>query len=470
MTVTLTRLVNRSGGRAVPSTAPFKTVDLTPYLGAAGAVRTIKDIDQPAGGFSITFADRMHPEFGDTVYALVEPMDLVEIRASRTPERYAGTTLPLVMRGFVSTVDRAEAMSQAGKPDRTVTIAGQDMGKLLSIHHVYFETFALTDQDYLTTFHLFSSLGIQIVPQGVSAFMRDLIQNVVNKKIDQLGVFADAQIKPFVVDASVPDGVVIPQVAMSMDAFNLWQLAELFADRPWNEMFVEDHEDGPHFVFRPAPYRDLTTREMILNGASDPGTIEVDIEDVVAMTVKRSDTRVANLFIVDASTSVLDTNGRLQMAALQAGIPVDFEYDGNKPELFGTKKMSARSTLWNDGAPGPVNTLPPDQQAKGVGDYTQWFAQRTKDLKAMNRDNAAFEEGGMVCKGSEDLLIGHYLQLTRGDLMSHAYITQVSHNFQPLTVWTTSLHVIRGTGYIDRNLIQSGSPFIQEGRRGPYSS
>jgi hypothetical protein len=470
LSVVLTRLVNRTGGKASSAAAPFKTIDLTPYLGTAGTVRTIKSIDAPCGGFSVTFADRIDTAFADTVYAEVEPMDLVEIRASRSPERYVGTTLPLIMRGFVSTVDRAESMSQAGKPERTVTIAGQDMGKLMQIHHVYFETFVLTDQDYLSTFHLFSNLGIEVQALPVNTFMHQLVENVVNKKISDLGVFSDTQIQPFVVDASVPDGIVIPQLAMTMDQFSLWELAELFADRPWNEMMVVDQEDGPHFVFRPAPYKDLYTRNLLLKGATDPGTIAVDITDIVAMTAVRTDARVANLFIVDASASMLDTNGSVQMQALQQGVQPDFAYDGNKPELFGTKKMGARTTLWQNGASGPVNALPPGQQAQASTEYKTWFVQRTEDIKAMNRDNAAFEDLGMICKGSEDLLIGHYLQLTRGSLMSESYITQVSHSFQPLSVWTTSLHCIRGTGFVDRNLITTGSPYHMEGRTGPYAS
>lgn len=466
LSVILTRLVNAKGGHA--GTGAFKTIDLTPFLGTAGVVRTIKDINQPCGGFSITFADHIDPAFSDTVYAEVEPMDLVEIRASRSPERYVGTTLPLVMRGFVSTVDRAESMSQAGKPERTVTIAGQDMGKLMQIHHVYFETFVLTDQDYLSTFHLYSSLGIEVQAAPVNTFMHQLIEKVVNKKIADLGVFSDTQIKPFVVDASVPDGIAIPQLAMTMDQFSLWELAELFADRPWNEMFVIDQEDGPHFVFRPSPFKDLYTRNPIMNGATDPGTITMDIIDVVAMTVVRSDTRVANLFIVDASASMLDTNASVQMQALQQGVQPDFSYDGNKPELFGTKKMSARTLLWQNGSSGPVNALPQGQQAQASNDYKTWFVQRTNDLKAMNRDNAAFEDVGMICKGSEDLLIGHNLQLTRGDLISESYITQVSHNIQPLSTWTTSLHTIRGSGFVERNQIATGNPFYLEGRKGPY--
>lgn len=468
LSVVLTRLVNRVDGSPVPTTSGFKTIDLTPYLGPAGMVRTIKDIHQPAGGFSISFADKMHPEFLDTVYALCEPMDMVEIRASRTPQNYQGTQLPLIMRGFVSSVDRAESMSADGTPQRTVTITGQDSGKLLMINHIYFQVMTITDQHYLETFHMFTSRGIDVGAIPVNDFMHQLIESVVNKKIDQLNVFADAQVKPFVVDATVPDGVVFAQMAINFDQFTVWQLAEFFADRPFNELYTLDAENGPHLVFRPAPYRSLDDGSLIMNGATDPGIIEVDIEDVVAVTTARTDSRVANFFWCVPGASTLDTNAFMNVAALQAGWPLDFSHPNNAPELFGVRGMQVGTNLLPNSISAPVNQLPSGEQNKGINDQTDWWAKRAQQLKAMNRDNSAFEEGGMVCKGSEDYLIGHELQLTRGDVVSSQYITAVSHSIAPLASWSTSLHFTRGTGFTERNKSQS-SPYIAEGRKGVYT-
>jgi hypothetical protein len=470
LNILLTRLVKRTGGgEATPSTQPFKTVDLTPFLGTAGAVRTIKDINAPAGGFTISFADRMHPEFFDTVYALCEPNDMVEIRASRTPDKYQGTQLPLIMRGLVASVDRAEAMSADGTPERTVTIAGQDMGVLFQIHHIYFETMVLTDNDYLTTYHVQASLGIDArLAMPVNDYMHQLVEKVVNKKIDQMGVFADTQIKPFVVRASVPDGLVLGNLVATLDQINLWQAVEIFADKPFNEVFITDEESGPVFNFRPAPFRSLDDGSYIMNGASDPGTIDVDIADVVAMTMARSHARVANIFIVAPGASTLDTNAALSMAALQAGLPLDFSYPNNAPELFGTKKMEVGTNLQPQSVSSPLNMLSKDQQPKGRSDLIDWFHARAIQLKLMNRDNSQFEFGGMILKGSEDILIGRYLQLTRGSLVSTQYIESVSHHIQPLQSWTTSVHCARGDGYKVRNA-WTDSPTIGEGRAGPYS-
>ena len=468
VTVTLTRLVNRVSGMAVPTTAAFKQIDLTPYLGTAGSVRTMKDINQAAGGFSVTFADRVNPEFGDTVYALCEPMDLVEIRASRSPQNYGGQTLPLVMRGFVSTVERSESMGQDGLPVRTVTIAGQDSGKLLLINHIYFEIAIIQEKDYLSVFRLQAATGMEIEETTVNDFMAQLISRVVNPKIQQLNVFADAQIQPFILDASVPDGTVTIQMLAAQDMVSVWQLAENFADRPWNELFVEDAEEGPHLVFRPTPYKSLVDGSYIMNGAIDPGFVAVDIADVVALTVMRSDARVANFYWVPPTMSLLNSNASVTANALVTGLPLDFSYDNDTPVLYGVRKMEVQSNLLPTGK--PINMLPQGEQAQQRGSVVDWYTARMLQLKLLNRDNSAFEEGGAVLLGNERLTVGQYLRLNRGTLTSEAYITQVSHAFSPLQVWTTSVHFIRGTGFWERNKITSGAPYWMEDRRGPYSA
>lgn len=467
ISVTLTRLVQRSGGQPENAAQPWRGIDLTPYLGTAGVVRTIKDINAPAGGFTITFSDQVVPEFADTAYAMVEPMDYVEIRGSRQPG-FVGQQLPIIMAGFVSTVDRAESMSPDGTPVRTVTIAGHDFGKLLEINHVYWQTANSTDTPYIDTFHLLAAVGMDVAALGVSDFVTQVIDKVVNPKIQEMSVFTEAQIQPFTVNATVPDGKVTPNMWNTMDNFSMADLLYRFADRPFNELFVTDSEQGPVLNFRPTPFKDLTSGAFLQNGATDPGSVQVDISEVVAMTEARSDSRVANLFVVDPGFATLDSNGALSIAAIQAGIPVDFSYSANAPSLFGVRMMHAATNLLPNDQSGPVNKLPVDQQSQAVQSGTQWFIDRTAQLKAMNRDNATFADVGLVVKGHEYYQVGTYLQLTRGDLVSESYIHAVSHNIQPLSTWTTSLHTIRSNGFYQRNLT-SVSPYFAEGRPGPYS-
>src|SRR5690242_8080146 len=90
ISVVITRMTNRTASGPSGFAQPFQRVDITPYLGIAGTVTTQKTIGASCGAFSLSFADQMHPEYGDTVYALLEPMDMVEIRGARHPEVYAG--------------------------------------------------------------------------------------------------------------------------------------------------------------------------------------------------------------------------------------------------------------------------------------------------------------------------------------------------------------------------------------------
>jgi hypothetical protein len=472
LSVTLTRLVNRTQTASGSYASPFQTVDLTPYLGTAGSVTTMKDIDQPTGAFSVTFADKIHSEFGDTVYALCEPMDMIEIRMAREPQNYQASGLPLVMRGFVTTVGRREAMSSDGTPTRTVQIIGQDSGKLLDLYRVLFEFMVATgDQSYIETFKLQAMIGMAAENVPVATFMTQLITDVVNPRIGRLIQFTGEYVKPFqvdTVDGSVP-GMVSANLAASIDSVSVWQLMDMFADRPWNELFVHDEEDGPHLVFRQAPYKDYTTGGYVLNGATDPGTVNLDISDVVEMNVQRSDTRVANFFWVPAGVMQLDSSMAINAMALVTGWPgIDLNHDANSPIIFGQRKMQVETKLYNGSQNQVIALVPASAQQQSASRIVSWVQARSAQLLAMNRDNSLFEEGSAVVKGSEDILPGLYLQLTRGALMSEAYIKSVTQTFAPLSSWTTQVQLIRGTGFKVRS-DYPGAPYVAEGFRGPYS-
>lgn len=112
-TVRLFKTIGREtidGQSAVSSRYQSKDdyIDLTPFLNPGSSVRTSKSVREPAGGFTITFADKAQESFGsatgftigtelESVYGLVEPMDVVEIRMwngmGPAPAEY-----PIIMR------------------------------------------------------------------------------------------------------------------------------------------------------------------------------------------------------------------------------------------------------------------------------------------------------------------------------------------------------------------------------------
>jgi hypothetical protein len=465
--VLLTKLVARKDGVAARYAQAPRQIDLTPYLGLGGAVRTMKNLTDAAGGFVVSFADTTEPTIQDSLYSLIEPMDMIEIRAARTASTSGGQKLPLIMRGFVSKVRRTEGVGQDGAPQRMVVVQGQDAGKFWMMNRIYFQIAYLTDQPYLDLFKLNVVTGIDVALLPVNTYMTQLVQKVMNPKVQQLAAFSNQVVKPFIVDATVPDGMVWPQQGASFGDRTVWSLVEMFADRPWNEAFVQDQEDGPHLVFRPAPYRDING-QFIMNGATDPGTIKMDIAAVVSIDMNRSDLRVANFFWVPAGNSTVDSAAEVNVSSLLKGEPLDFKYSNNAPELYGVREMNATSALLPNGLADVPRMLPADQRQPAIGTVLLWHQARARQLKLMNRDNSVFEEGGVVVQGIETLQPGKYLQLTRGSLVSSNYIASVAHAFSPLRTWTAELTLMRGTGFLERNKY-AGSPSWAEGRKGPYS-
>lgn len=465
--VKLLKMVQRRAGSAERYAAAEREIDLTPFLGEGAGIRTLKTIYEAAGGFTITFSDQAHPRTMDTVAAMVEPMDMIEIRGAREPHRFAGQKLPLIMRGWVSDVERSESVSQDGTPQRTVAIQGQDSGKLWLIHQVIFEIAVLQDVPFLDLFRMQAATGIDVAFLPVSDFIRQLTERVVNDKVNRLSAYSSRQVQPFRVQASVTEGIASVTTAASVQG-PMWQIAELFADRPWNELFIEDEEEGPLVRFRPTPYRDVAGA-YIMPGATDPGTVEVDDSAVVSLRMRRTDSRIANFFWVPPGGSMLDTSALANVASLQRGDPLDFDHPNNNPRLYGVRRMQVPTKL----LPDAVTTLPtritdPTQQARAGGQTVLWHQKRAAELKAMNRDNGVLEDGSAVVRGSEELKVGRYMRLTRGDHVAEAYMTRVSHSIAPLQGWTTNVTLERSTGFLERTKRPQTAYFGETGR-GPYS-
>ena len=138
-------------------------IDLTPYLNIGSSVRTSKSVREPAGGFVITFADKPQKQFWsedlETIYGLVEPMDVVEIRMWGGTGAAPAGDYPIVMRGYVSDVRRAQTVGQDGKPQRQVVISGQDYGKIWQVFQVIHLTAYIESKGLLTNFQLFEMFG-----------------------------------------------------------------------------------------------------------------------------------------------------------------------------------------------------------------------------------------------------------------------------------------------------------------------
>ncbi len=462
ISVTLFKVVGRRAGQAERYASAQREIDLTPYLGDGGAVRVSKDLVTPAGAFTITFGDQMDAATKDSLAAFIEPMDIIEVRASHEPS--VPSPLPLIMRGFVTAVSRQRRMGEA--PSRTLIVQGHDSGKIWTIHRFILEV-ANQHPQALALFGLASTVGLSLATYTVGGFAKAMTEQVINPKIDVMTAFSGPngqRLRKFSTERiTATQGNIIPAQYGNLQPGPFWNIIEQFADRPWNELFVEDEEAGPAMVLRPTPYKDLAGN-FIMPGAQDPGAILVDDVAIMVLDEHRSDDRIANIFWVPPEGHVLEDTRQLTVSSFAAGAPLDFQHPNNRPELYGTKMMTVATNLISPSITGGGEDLPAINVA-----LIDWVNLRREQLKAMNRDNGVLVDGSASMRGHEAIKPGRYLRLEIGDVTSEAYITQVQHVLAPMKAWTTNVSFERGTGFVERQKM-SGSPYLKEGARGIYSA
>ena len=486
--------VNFSGGVGTGqyrgAAGALDEIGLTPFLGDAGSVRTNKSLDEPCGGFSVTFADRVSNEGADTVAALAEAMDMVEIRMKRIPAGRGGVP-PLIMRGYISSVRRVEYIDGDGIPHRVVVIMGQDSGKLWQNHSILPEAqMASALNTMLSTYSLFAATGITFGILPVAEFVSIFTEQVMNPAVDMMSAFAGRAVPRFTPVVSVPadQGHISASILQGFPGGRFWDVLEYVADRPWNELFVRDRPDGgpPELVFRPVPYLDIGGG-IIMPGAEEPAPLIVrDQRDIVRLDVVRSDHDVANFYWVPPTSSIPDTANMSsikeinRLAGGQDGPLFSINHNNSALALYGLRKMEAYTRLMPSDLPQgrSANLHDPDVREQAGEITTQWHIRRAEQLKLLNLDNVVWETVEMVIKGHEEFEIGRYIEWTRGQfygsgLVSKGYIQRVQHEFVPLKhgdsgAWLTTLTIIRSDGFLNRDEM-GASPYWTEGRRGPYS-
>lgn len=436
-------------------------VDLTPWLGDSGVVQTSKSVREPAGGFTITLADKSHPGLLDSIYALVEPMDLIEIKFCRDPSSYgSGKWPPIVMRGLVTAVTRNEAMQGGnGKPSRAVVIQGQDFGKILQIMQVYYlyeNGVMATGSNVLSEFAFFAEYAAAGDAKIKSAkeFVGDVMDRIINPQLKKITSLADgAAVSAKVINewsSSVTiDGAVTPFAVSSLYNVSLHSfLSSLLDVGPFNEMFVEDTEDGVRLVVRPAPFKTLDGR--LIQGA-DPGGTTISDGDIVEASLSRTDQGVANYFWVSNSRFPLISNDDQRALAAEGERDsfILFDYLNSKSAYYGPRKMEVASSLV-DPAYGNSDAPAKDEVQPEANRFSAWLSKRRKALADMNKDNVVFESGTMRVKGNERLKAGTYLTVKRGDTESTFYIVKVDHSFAPFSGFMSTLTLERGTSYFGR--------------------
>ena len=462
-------------------------IDLTAYLGEGSSVKTSKSVREPAGAFSISFADKpnsggivsgMGPVVAlESIYGLVEPMDVVEIRMwGGTGE--APDVLPIKMRGFVSEVQRQQTMGANGVPSRQVVITGQDYGKIWQTYQVIYLQAYSEGTPLLTTYALNELFGIGVVNAMSSGdFVRTMIQKVINPHI--------ARFMPE--NSPMPTGLQTGgSIAVNHGTVNLsyqeiqgsiYDYLKGYGDiGVWNELYTEDHEDGVHVVYRSTPallLNEDADKRKVMSDAPDPVYVPITDSEVQSYSVSRSDNNVSNFFWVSSPKFGFQSEMQRKMASIPAddGTVSLKDYPNSSMGLYGARAMYAETQHGDDEIYNHTSGLAAKGLSSRDSNQLDWIARRRLQMVEMNKDNVVLERGSARIKGGPMrtdgrgcMKAGDYALFQFGNVISEAYVTQIVDEFLPFQSYTTTLSFERGTGFARRAQMESGkqSPWLSE--------
>lgn len=478
------------GNKAVSARYKGKSeyIDLTEFLGTGSSVRTRKSVREPAGGFTLTFADRPQNSLSvgsalalETVYGLIEPMDVVEIRMW-SGSGVKPAELPIIMRGFVSDIQRTQVMTDNNTPQRFVTVSGQDYGKIWQMYQIIYLAAYAAGKSLLTNFKMFELFGVKAVTSMPAAeFVKTMIEKVINKHIKEFmpenGPMPKAMKEIKTSDIAVKHGVVNNSYQQMQGS--IYEILRFHGDIGfWNELYTEDREDGVYCVYRPIPALHLSKPKgkdsrLIQDDAPKPIYVNIDDSLVKSVSASRSDSSVANFFWVNNSKydMISDMQRKLNSIPSDDGKVSLKDYPNASVKYYGVRPMYAETQQGDDGMTyvGPGQKEP--DHNKQVEQQEAWIDKRRQLLMEMNRDNVVFESGSIVTKGGpmrpdgkEAMKAGDYVSLNAGRLSWDAYVFEIQHDFQPLQSYTTTLMYDRGEGFAVRTSLDGGvfSPWLYE--------
>lgn len=464
-------------------------IDLTPFLSEQRGIRTSKSINDPAGGFSITLADKPYKDEGafETLAGVIEPMDFIEIRFRHDPPDWIGNLIAnlknnssddtnrpaIILRGFVSEITRTETMGADGRPQRSVIISGQDYGKLWQqLQILYFPGYVI-GQDILSNFKLFERFGVGLkTTMKAGEFVQEIVEKIVNPYLAGLMPENTPHPKEIKTDIRVKYGTSSVTGPQNQEG-TVYDLLKTYSDIGiWNELFIEDREDGVYCVYRPNPSKDVTGKSIYPQAFSDddyeePPTVDLPGEDVLSLNLTRSDANVANFYWVRAPRFEMNSDINLQLFAIQGA---DREtvlletYPNSATALYGTRVMYGQTQQGGDDVNTFNSGLPAEEHRRRNTDIASWIKARRVFMVLQNKDNVLLESGTMRVRGNERIRPGMFVRLVRGGFSAEYYVVQVDHEYVPFSGFFSTLKVERGMGFVERAKRGGGSasPYLAE--------
>lgn len=300
--------------------------DITEFVLGGSVVKTLR---QPTGQWSL----RLRPTIlNNTNVDLDQIMlnDFCEIRVGRnlvsTP---SGPQIPILMRGLVDTVEIGESYSQSldGNPDRTVTISGRDLAKLIVDKSLFVPQEFTSENSIARQTEIFalqrkvdptSTIGGKAAPAGATgdtqmfSTFQTFIEGIIGKIFTEPLVGLDiANNVKFAISCNLPKDDQGSQGAerlrtmsgYSLSGFkgSLFNYIEFYIPRPFMEFFINDYEDRTELKVRWAPFRDVYGEFPAQAGdhmknnvvkywfdvSKDPMIMEIDRREILQKTIRR---------------------------------------------------------------------------------------------------------------------------------------------------------------------------------------
>ena len=444
-------------------------VDITPALGDNSVVTATKSTRLEMGSFTLRYADQplvnlVTGSIFDTIYALMQPMDMIEIRMCHSPTDMLGPGLPpLIMRGLVSKITRSEAIP-GGRPQRWLNVIGHDMMKIMHILSLRPYYGLPADSDYNLSFPNESVWhpGMSLRNTNAAAYLNNVVDFNVNPYMAGITALGDTtgEWANWTVSTNVLGQTNATLIEGPESGGSLYALSKQVLDVGiFNELYTDDTEMGTVLVNRPIPFKTPVAGAnggtFIQTGAY-AATMDIPSVDILSLTMERSDEDAANYFWPDLDRNTWQSfNTQTDVAVLDLAA-LDRTMSINTPKsIYGTRVMQETVNLGDpDGIIMGDSHSPLMADSKARSALTvNWITMRAIILADMNQDNTVFETGQIVLRGRHDVRHGMYLNLYRGpnqiwDQMCYAH--SVTHEFSTFGGYKTFVQYDRGTNWISR--------------------
>lgn len=439
---------------------------ITAFLGDSTSelltVSTNKDMISPYGTFQLVFVPRKD-RLNDTWFDKVQVFDFVEIKFKGIKD----SELTTVMRGLVDSVTKSESW-ESGVPQRSITVAGRDLGCLMTDFQIYY----------------LPELGLK---QAVASELKILSWDIMKKK-PNLITDADEtfeilfshwfeQLDLIVGITTEKPKTIQSYLAWTIETFwpnsktNLffllsyegpwWNAFSTYLDKPFHELFIYDDKDFSRLILRPSRLKDAK------GGYPQP------VRNVASTPLRAS-------ILYPPNWEVLD--GEKVSITVEKDMSGLYTFYFSEPTLTLFTKEDFRVLCWDKNRDNPAQSLNPylalnpsmpsyihkhgfrkyeaqtvffdidmgQKRSKGkdyvTGVLLPNFLERgklmTQTMVAWFLHSPLLLSGSMVIPGTNRAIIGTYVHDV-GDKMEY-YVTGVSHEFSLFRTFRTTVTLERG--------------------------